>query len=125
MTRDEILNMPAGREMDALVAEKVFGRKTAWFSGPGGPVITGGTMAKVSTWTPIKPYSTDIAAAWEVVEKMISNGWRFYLRAVGTYFEVEFQKGGSDGIHTGYIDAETFPLAVGRAAILLEMMRAN
>ena len=27
MTRDEILSMPAGRELDALIAEKVMG----WF----------------------------------------------------------------------------------------------
>lgn len=27
MTRDEILSMPAGREMDALIAEKIMGWK--------------------------------------------------------------------------------------------------
>lgn len=49
LTREQILSMPAGRELDALVAKEVF---------------------KVDNpdhrWSP----STDIAAAWEVVDKM-------------------------------------------------------
>ena len=46
--------MNAGRELDALVAEKVFG----W---------TGGHYESL-------PFSTDIAAAWEVVERLRSRG---------------------------------------------------
>ena len=48
--------MKAGRELDALVAEKVMGlTEEDWIAGP--------------TGLP-RPYSTDIAAAWEVVEKL-------------------------------------------------------
>jgi len=47
MNRDEILEMPAGREMDALVAEMVMGQTEC-----------------------ARHYSTDIAAAWQVWEKM-------------------------------------------------------
>ena len=71
MTRDEILKLEAGRELDALVAEKVMGL-----------LVTNHGTAKIIygkvevdgkehvTFSPVRPYSTDIAAAWEVVEKM-------------------------------------------------------
>jgi len=51
----------AGRELDALVAEKVFGYECDPFDyGPTCPVHGKG-----------KNYSTDIAAAWQVVEKLM------------------------------------------------------
>lgn len=69
----------AGRELDALVAEKVFGATTipdawgspmrpgtCWTSDPTGHY----TGRAVVTGVPIPYYSTDIAAAWTVVEKM-------------------------------------------------------
>mgnify|MGYP001144293395 CR=1 FL=1 len=49
LTREKILALQPGRELDALVAEKIFG-----VNNPD------------ARWSP----STDIAAAWEVVEKM-------------------------------------------------------
>jgi hypothetical protein len=49
LTREKILAMEPGRELDALVAEKIFGVKN--------PDLR---------WSP----STNISAAWEVVEKM-------------------------------------------------------
>src|SRR3990167_1467186 len=91
MTIDE---MPAGPEMDALVAEKVMGEPQphdapvemgsisgvltmfnnypwkAWL-----PECLG--LGKPWTWRPL-PYSTDIAAAWKVVEK-ICGRYRFDL----------------------------------------------
>jgi hypothetical protein len=59
--------MKPGRELDALIAEKVMGQKLhqsafhgfLWFGEDGFPV---------------KPYSTDIAASWEVVEKIKTIG---------------------------------------------------
>lgn len=65
MTRDEIPNMPAGRELDALVAEKVMGGKLL-FPPPHNAVYKNGTWVRgLLNWHP----STDIAAAWEVNEK--------------------------------------------------------
>lgn len=46
-------NLPAGRELDLLVAERVLGDMVARHTAMGP-----------------RPYSTDIAAAWEVVEKL-------------------------------------------------------
>ena len=54
MTRDDVLAMEPGRELDALVAKKVMG----WFE----------------VWKPFSP-STDISAAWEVVEKLQGTYW--------------------------------------------------
>jgi hypothetical protein len=62
MREDAILTMPAGREMDALIAEKVMrlkmeGSHHYWMNGAGAVAS-------------IPRYSTDIAAAWDVVEKL-------------------------------------------------------
>lgn len=53
MNRDEILNMQPGRELDALVAEKVMGLNGLYL------------MSEF-----LKPYSSDISAAREVVEQV-------------------------------------------------------
>ena len=84
MTRDEILNMPAGREMDALVAEFVM----EWLPNPGPAKISPirgffrqgkkhlewMSMEDVDSMSPedkiVPHFSTDIAAAWLVVEKI-------------------------------------------------------
>jgi hypothetical protein len=63
MTKEEILNMPAGREMDALVAEKVFGYKINWDGG----------VWYIGIPEPVKiipSYSTSISAAIESEEKI-------------------------------------------------------
>lgn len=50
-----------GRELDALVAEKVFGVDV-------GDIYYDSTMQEITNFS-IPHYSTDISAAWEVVEK--------------------------------------------------------
>jgi len=81
MTHNEVLAMKPGRELDALVAEKVMG----WVEfSPIDPTIDFGVHGKYR-WNyakdpkdgkqkPIPWYSEDIAAAWEVVEKMLERG---------------------------------------------------
>lgn len=85
--------MNAGRELDALIAEKVMG--FTWHDGwksfkgphlvsPGGFMAgwrmeDGGVMGHLDgvTRNPELPfYSTDIAAAWQVVEKLVAE--RFF-----------------------------------------------
>ena len=68
LTRESILAMEAGAEMDALVAERVMGFGTAsldsvdfWLDPKPG---TG--LRAVFSWSP----STDIAAAWEVEDRI-------------------------------------------------------
>ncbi len=119
---------PPGPELDALVAEKVMGLEVSWWSlhphpdpdewhevllpddkgdmptrqvgGPGGRTVS--------------PYSTSIAAAWEVVEKFVSHGCAAWVEGDG---------------HTGYragctsqrgrfeAEGETAPHAICLAAL--------
>ena len=70
--RAETLRMEPGRALDALVAEGVMG-----WSPPRKPDKY--TWQAPSGWRggveQIPAYSTSIAAAWEVVEKLLSKGW--------------------------------------------------
>lgn len=81
LTREKILSMPAGRELDALVAEKVMGWKQCSMEGVriktcyGKPPEFGRNDGRVR----IPGYSTDISAAWEVVEKVKQMNWFFIL----------------------------------------------
>jgi len=69
MTRDEVLAMKPGRELDARVAEKVMG----WTYGhpcPEGMDCLHWVDEKGEVRDHKPPqYSTDISAAWEVLEK--------------------------------------------------------
>ena len=109
MTRDEILNMEAGREMDALIAEKVMGLR----------VIR-------ADWEPhnrgIKfddfgNYSQDIAAAWEVVEKLrLTITPNHCYPVVKARWCVDTELKGKNDIWL--VGAETAPLAICKAALL-------
>lgn len=106
----EPAKIPAGLELDALIAEKATG---------------------ITRNRPIPPYSTDIAAAWTVVETMI--------RKDGVYFGCPHFKhkhqslaslGYPEGTECWYcvlntkllnkvvLCADTAPLAICRAALL-------
>ena len=100
LTREEILNEPAGRKLDAWVAEKVMGL----------PVTA---KKKRFEYVHIAPFSTDISAAWEVVEKMqqtkfvrvqCDNG-DYWCKIGGEILGVKAQ-------------GDTAPLAICRAALL-------
>jgi len=73
--REGVTGLEAGREMDALVAERVMGwtlgRRYANGNGEWQGHPHGGTL----TWDQTPRYSTDIRAAWEVVEKMRADGY--------------------------------------------------
>lgn len=87
MTRDKILGMEPGRKLDAWVAEKVFkwrnvhGPKTD-YDGPceSFDVLVPPTIddpfplypprGAIKPWYFCRKWSTDISAAWEVVEKL-------------------------------------------------------
>jgi len=80
MTRDEVMALEAGPELDALVAEKVMGWHRAACSNwterrSGQPWLDVDSLSAANPfWSP----STDIAAAWEVVEKV--RGWKPKVR---------------------------------------------
>jgi hypothetical protein len=75
----------AGRELDALVAEKVFGTKVHWSEGQrpvpcdGEPYYTSDSENPGGYYLNALPaYSTDIAAAWAV--RATVNTWLFSKR---------------------------------------------
>jgi len=82
MTREEILALEAGRELDALVAKKVMGwHLVRWADETDGGRVWKGDAGEYRApysvdpnpkwrWSP----STDIAAAWEVVDALMDNG---------------------------------------------------
>lgn len=123
-----------GRELDALIAEKVMG----WVSipHPEPENLFPGVRAGARSWFPpnndyaywrerfgpgyangvsFPEYSTSIEAAWEVVEKMGENRLRLDL-SVGTSEDAiaEFSRNGSEGIEANGEDA---PHAICLAAL--------
>jgi hypothetical protein len=113
--RRAILNMVAGPVLDAEVHRVVFGHRLRNVKGtwvqeddPGGQ------------WKPVPPYSTAVASAWSVVEQMrpkyaieIRDRDERLHQAV---WEVELDP--YEAIPGGWAQAETFPLAACRAALL-------
>jgi hypothetical protein len=65
----------AGRELDALVAEKVMGWRCRGLH----PIHECPVFATGRADTLAPHFSTDIAAAWQVVEKMGADGWNVSL----------------------------------------------
>lgn len=61
MNEREILTMPAGRELDALIAEKVMGLVLVEYDG----------ALRIRSEHPIPKYSMEMGAAWEVVDHML------------------------------------------------------
>ncbi len=146
MTRDDILNMTAGRQVDALIISKVMGWKFAvhnadkYFSKPDKTgniwVVPYGDKNSFGNWSP----STDIAAAWEVTDKInrmiaenileLENDYNYltlecvgYTSGYAASFDCLLDHEWFEDI-TNYkyaARADTAPLAICRAALLAVM----
>lgn len=114
--------MKAGREMDALVAEKVMGLVLTCPVDARCDHSVGtnrdGTSAKRNFcrwpdgkehWIPF--YSTDIADAWQVVEKLKANGNNVWVEWAGTVWVC-----GTTSVFPD-IEADTATLAICKAAL--------
>ena len=112
MTRDEILNMPAGFEMDKLIIDKVIKPDIGLISAHG--------------FYPSKNYQ----AAFDVVEKLIDDGF-FYscsgndvcgnLVFIVTFIRDEDGSGKNVKRYYSGITEHSLPLAICRAALLAVM----
>ncbi|MCI3922455.1 hypothetical protein MO973_19670 [Paenibacillus sp. TRM 82003] len=88
MTRDEVLAMEPGRELDALVARKVMGWMQAW--SPSGKCEAwfeqqdDGSMRGIHDlgWNPSK----SISATWEVAEKFETIDVKRFVTDKGLWF---------------------------------------
>ena len=111
MTRDEVLAMKPGRELDALVAEKVMGWKVAQvfdLKDTDGTNIANG-ITPYSIGQRVPHYSTDIAAAWEVVGKF-------------EYIDVRrFKDHWGCTVYGQTVTGKTAPEAICKAALLAVM----
>jgi hypothetical protein len=128
VARDEILNMPAGREMDTLIGEAFWNEPeifwgicdkegTAFYDVRDNKSVAEKQLlespwllehgAKILPIKKFKPYSTDISAAWEVIERFEN---RCVLKNVRGVWECYLS--GERG------DAHTPALAICRSALL-------
>jgi hypothetical protein len=137
MTRDEILNMPAGREMDALVAEKVMSISIYWqdeyYAEQEGwsrkqTYKTTRKLYRHSTAVrklDVAYYSTNISASREIAKEMSAKGFWCYINLLSSQCRVtfEFVKNRKQYIAYGGINEE--PLAVCRAALLAVLKSDN
>jgi hypothetical protein len=70
LTPEQIDQLEAGRELDALIGERV----TYWW---------GKYQTRSDHDLPVPPYSTDIAAAWQVVEQLARQGIALTISTYG------------------------------------------
>lgn len=119
LTEQQIRDMEPGRDLDALVAEHVMGfvradddwtKLSGWKKGENG-------------WTSAFKASTDISAAWEVVEKLRKTHWvdvrgGLKLEYVGPYM-CEIGVYGVPGAL--YAEGDTAPEAICKAALIAHM----
>lgn len=119
MNKDE---MPAGRDLDALVAEKIMG----WTNMPAPPIpedMAGRTPDDEIIDLP--RYSTDIAAAWTVVIKikeshqvcLVLEDYQFDGKYWEACFKGKFDESTGKWTKLDYAFADTPELAICRAAL--------
>jgi hypothetical protein len=122
--------MTAGRELDALIAERVMGHvlKSPVYATPDyvlewdGPPGNGTSRARE-----LPHYSTEITAAWEVVEKLDAQKHFLEIERRGDRREDgDYFMRWACGLWPSYVEAEaeTVPLAICRAALKAVAVRA-
>ena len=153
MTKEEILAMEAGRELDVLVAKEIFGIGVEWDHASwdvnellqklpfrkGQPRTISGPMAHPVSNT-VYEYSTDILAAWRVVEKIRGmedsrgNQLLCCLKIHSDYAEVwdiHWSYSESSIMNDGHKDHKlplswySFPEAICKAALLVKYSSKN
>jgi hypothetical protein len=128
MKTDYIENMPAGTELDTLIAEKVMGEdkptythdhddvmqiiysdKKAWACLP---EYDNGDICE---WRP-KPFSSSILLAWEVVEKIKEKGRLYLIVSDDIGYKAEILL--SNPVPMAIAQCDSAPLAICRVALL-------
>jgi hypothetical protein len=134
ITKDEAENIPAGRDLDALIAEMIFGEKknhleAQWEEGNTSDGKDGwdgffcprcGCPDYLYKKEPCcLHYSTDISAAWEITKKINS----FFIDQTAPHLgiDVEFFIDGS--LKSYKATADTAPLAICRAALMTTLKK--
>lgn len=111
--------MKAGRDLDKLIAERIMGYRFCTLHPWAEDKFDGYIRCdECGDYAPYwKPYSTDIAAAWKVVDS-ISIEWGISLTGVGMVWRCLFGKRTDIGDgHKVEAEADTAPLAICLAAL--------
>ena len=119
MIKEEILAMKAGRELNIRVAEDIMGRKSTKDE-------IFGDMERTSdgVFSTLQPYSEDISAAWQVMEKMKGYNPGITFDIHSQKWEAAFSAREAD-FTCPVVLANTVPEAICKAALLalLEVKR--
>ncbi len=110
--KPEEIKMGPGRELDALIAERVMDflkRPDGYYKGPDWFYSLEPEYGNMNGPKLIPSYSTSIEAAWEVVKRMLSKNNIFQLKKIGVDWEADFAP------HNDYGD--TAPHAICLAAL--------
>jgi hypothetical protein len=118
MTKKEILAMKPGRELDKVVGEIVFGYEVKIFLFQGfAPDPYYRTPSQYGrTYEFLPNYSTDISAAWQVVEKLFREGYGLLMIGDVDKFTVILA---ADMNYKA--EAKTAPEAICKAALLAKL----
>ena len=117
MTKEEILVMKVGRELNIRIAEDVMGCKFAqdkFFGNMQGCIDSQGNIA----WSPLEPHSQDRSIAQQVVDKLKNN---YNTRAEFNYHTENWDAESSKletGFSFGMVSALDAPEAIRKAALL-------
>jgi hypothetical protein len=119
VTKEEILAMRAGKDLNITVAEKVMGNKFAQDETFGDMEVSEGMV-----YGYLQPYSEDITAAWQVMEKMKGYNPRVEFDTHSQKWEATFSVREAD-FTCPVVLAGTAPEAICKAALLalLEVKR--
>jgi len=104
----DIDSIPAGRQMDSMIADKVFGYIVSYPST---------ALKDGEAWRGVPAYSTDISDAWKVVDKLRETCCDF---SISEGYNAAFLK--DEGVfaftHVWVVStADTVPVAICRAAL--------
>lgn len=124
MNKEEILAMEAGLELDMLVGQYVIGFEDYLKESGKRPVVRDGRYGK--NYFDLPNYSTDISAAWEVVEKLReTHCYKIYDYGRNMHkndpHHVTFSPSEKGWEHSNEARASTAPEAICKAALLAVM----
>lgn len=112
--------MKAGRELDALIAEKVMGKRVI-YDRNGESVEFYGEYPSNGFFATPRPYSTEIGQAWKVVEKMRADSIYIDIQAKSEGYTTLWGRAGTDDediwVCNGPFHADAAPLALCLAAL--------
>ena len=134
MTKEEILGVKAGPELDLLITEKILGWKRSdspafWKCGAKFALMDRQGY-KICPKCQVYGYSTEIERAWEVVEKMMAKGYNYTIRG-------NFEGNGKHWCgfdHQNWADSNpifqsplcnTLPMAICKAALIAVLEDEN